>query len=55
MIKKLGLDVRDLLLVLGFAGLLYGIAHWSTAAAWVVFGLLLMGAASAPLRKKGTR
>jgi hypothetical protein len=53
MSTKFGLDVYDALAFCGLVALLYGIAQWSHAAAWVVGGLWLLVAAVTPeLRRK---
>lgn len=48
-------DVSDLLAVVGFALVEYGVSRWSTSAAWVIGGLVLIAVAIAPLRKEGRR
>ncbi len=41
--------------VAGWIVLEYGVSRWSSAAAWVLGGILLMVVAIVPVRRKGTR
>ena len=49
-----GLDVYDALGVAGVLALIYGVSLWSGPAAWVTAGVLMIAAATAPLRKGRT-
>jgi hypothetical protein len=44
----LGIDAYDVLGLAGFAALEYGIAQFSTGAAWIVGGLCLLALATSP-------
>ena len=41
-------DVRDVLAVVGFGALIYGVSRWSVPAAFVVAGVLLLVVSMAP-------
>jgi len=49
------LDLSDLIGLIGFVSLLYGLAQWSRPAAYVTAGVLLMGLAVAPSLRKAKR
>ena len=47
------MDGRDVLFVVGVAGLIYGIGQWSVPAAWVCGGLLALAGWLWPHLRKG--
>jgi hypothetical protein len=49
------LDLSDLIGLIGFVSLLYGLAQWSQPAAYVTAGVLLMGLAVAPYLRKARK
>ena len=53
--NKVGVDVYDVLVVLGWAALEYGVSRWSVPGAWVLGGLGLIGLGLWPTLRKGRR
>jgi len=55
LVNRLGIDVYDVLVVLGFAALEYGVSRWSVPAAWVLCGIGLIGLGVWPTVRKRRR
>jgi CHASE2 domain-containing sensor protein len=52
LMRRTGIDGRDILGAAGCISLLYGLASWWVPAAWMVAGLLLLSAALWPYLRK---
>lgn len=51
-LRQLPIDTHDIMGMAGFGSLIYGVSLWSSAAAWVTAGVLILAAWSAPIVTK---